>query len=82
MAFANLLLAAAAAEEGLPVYVVITMRSDFLGDCTQIPGLPEAINAGPIPDPAARPAAARTGDRRAGRGGRRPAGPRRWCSGS
>jgi hypothetical protein len=26
------------------VYVVITMRSDFLGDCTLFKGLPEAIN--------------------------------------
>ncbi len=28
------------------VYVVITMRSDFMGDCTQFYGLPEAINRG------------------------------------
>jgi WD40 repeat protein len=28
------------------IYVVLTMRSDFLGDCTQFPGLAEAINAG------------------------------------
>jgi WD40 repeat protein len=28
------------------VFVVLTMRSDFLGDCTQFPGLAEAINAG------------------------------------
>src|SRR5207253_1741868 len=27
-----------------PVYVVLTMRSDFLGDCSQFPGLPEALN--------------------------------------
>jgi hypothetical protein len=27
-----------------PVYVVVTMRSDFLGDCSQFPGLPEALN--------------------------------------
>jgi len=27
-------------------YSVITMRSDFLGDCTEYPGLPDAINAG------------------------------------
>jgi formylglycine-generating enzyme required for sulfatase activity len=26
------------------VYVVLTMRSDFLGDCAQFPGLPEALN--------------------------------------
>jgi WD40 repeat protein len=45
VAFANLLLSAAASEDS-PIYVLITMRSDFLGDCTQIPGLPEAINTG------------------------------------
>jgi WD40 repeat protein len=28
------------------IYVVLTMRSDFLGDCTQFLGLAEAINAG------------------------------------
>lgn len=44
-AFVNLLLEAAAHPE-LPVYVVLTMRSDFLGDCAQFFGLPEAINRG------------------------------------
>src|SRR5262249_20851021 len=29
-----------------PIYVVLTMPPDFLGDCTQFPGLAEAINAG------------------------------------
>jgi hypothetical protein len=29
-----------------PIYVVLTMRSDFLGDCAQFFGLPEAINKG------------------------------------
>ncbi len=28
----------------IPVYVVITMRSDFIGDCAQFYGLPEAMN--------------------------------------
>jgi hypothetical protein len=28
----------------LPVYVVLTMRSDFLGDCAQFVGLPEILN--------------------------------------
>ncbi len=28
----------------IPFYVVITMRSDFLGDCSQFYGLPEAMN--------------------------------------
>ena len=44
-AFVNLLLAAVEQSE-LPIYVVITMRSDFLGDCAQFPGLAEAINSG------------------------------------
>ena len=41
----NLLLEAVQAPES-GVYVVLTMRSDFLGDCTQFNGLAEAINAG------------------------------------
>jgi WD40 repeat protein len=28
------------------IYVVITMRSDFIGDCARFPGLAEAVNAG------------------------------------
>ena len=44
IAFVNLLLEAAASPH--PIYVVITMRSDFLGDCAQFEGLPEAINRG------------------------------------
>ena len=42
-AFVNLLLAATEQTE-VPVYVVLTMRSDFLGDCAQFPALPEALN--------------------------------------
>ena len=42
-AFVALLLASAAQRE-LPIYIVITMRSDFLGDCALFSGLPEAIN--------------------------------------
>jgi uncharacterized RDD family membrane protein YckC/energy-coupling factor transporter ATP-binding protein EcfA2 len=45
IAFVNLLLQASA-EPDCPIYVVITMRSDFLGDCSQFYGLPEAINEG------------------------------------
>ncbi len=45
VAFVNLLLAAIE-QSALPVYVVITMRSDFLGDCAQFTGLAEAINKG------------------------------------
>jgi WD40 repeat protein len=45
IAFVNLLLEAKS-ETNLPVYIVITMRSDFLGNCAEFPGLPEAINEG------------------------------------
>jgi WD40 repeat protein len=44
-AFVNLLLEADA-QAALPIYIVVTMRSDFLGDCAEFPGLPEAINQG------------------------------------
>ena len=42
-AFVKLLLQAAQ-QTDVPVYVVITMRSDFLGDCDRFRGLPEAIS--------------------------------------
>lgn len=42
-AFVALLLTTAA-QQDVPVYIVITMRSDFLGHCTVFEGLPEAIN--------------------------------------
>jgi len=42
-AFVKLFLAAAQPER-LPIYVVLTMRSDYLGDCAQFRDLPEAIN--------------------------------------
>lgn len=35
-----------AAERRGSVYVLLTMRSDFLGECAEHPGLPEAINRG------------------------------------
>ena len=44
-AFVNLLLEVKQ-QQTCPIFVVMTMRSDFLGDCTQFPGLAEAINAG------------------------------------
>ncbi|HYW74103.1 MAG TPA: hypothetical protein VE961_23975, partial [Pyrinomonadaceae bacterium] len=44
-AFVKLLLEAANQRE-LPIYVVLTMRSDYLGDCAQFQDLPEAINEG------------------------------------
>jgi WD40 repeat protein len=43
--FINLLIAASKSTI-IPIYVVFTMRSDFLGDCTEFRGLPEAINEG------------------------------------
>jgi len=42
-AFVSLLLTTARQRE-VPVYVVITMRSDFVGDCAIFEGLPEALN--------------------------------------
>ena len=41
--FVNILLELAEQSE-LPIYVVLTMRSDFIGDCAQFYGLPEAMN--------------------------------------
>lgn len=35
-----------AARPGMPIYVAITMRTDFLGDCDLFLGLPEALNRG------------------------------------
>lgn len=43
--FVNMLLESARQAE-IPIYIIITMRSDFLGDCTEFRGLPEAINDG------------------------------------
>jgi tetratricopeptide (TPR) repeat protein/energy-coupling factor transporter ATP-binding protein EcfA2 len=45
VAFVKLLLEATQQQEA-PIYVVLTMRSDFIGDCMEYPGLPEAVNAG------------------------------------
>ncbi len=42
-AFVKLLLEATRQTE-VPIYVVITMRSDFVGDCDRFRGLPEAIS--------------------------------------
>ncbi len=42
-AFVKLLLASVEQEE-VPIYVVLTMRSDYLGDCAVFHGLPEALN--------------------------------------
>lgn len=43
--FINLLLFAKK-QNDLPIYVLFSMRSDFLGDCALYTGLPEAINEG------------------------------------
>ncbi len=43
--FVDLILALSEQKE-LPVYVVLTMRSDFLGDCDLFYSLPEALNRG------------------------------------
>ena len=40
------LLIESASSPAVPIHVVITMRSDFLGACALIPGLAEIINAG------------------------------------
>tara|TARA_Y100001934_G_scaffold280950_1_gene389093 strand:- start:710 stop:5620 length:4911 start_codon:yes stop_codon:yes gene_type:complete len=40
------LLLEASEQADCPVYVVLTMRSDFLGDCAQFRGLAEAVNEG------------------------------------
>jgi hypothetical protein len=44
-AFVALLLRLAE-QDRVPVYCVLTMRSDFIGDCDAFGGLPEAINRG------------------------------------
>ena len=41
--FVSILLALAE-QRTFPIYVVTTMRSDFIGDCNVFPGLPEAMN--------------------------------------
>jgi uncharacterized RDD family membrane protein YckC len=43
IALVNLLLEAHAHPE-FPIFIVLTMRSDFLGECSQFEGLPEVIN--------------------------------------
>lgn len=43
--FVNLIIAAVH-QRDVPIYVVLTIRSDFMGDCARFEGLPEAINDG------------------------------------
>ncbi len=45
VAFVKLLLEAKEQDE-FPIYIVVTMRSDFIGECMEFPGLPETINHG------------------------------------
>jgi energy-coupling factor transporter ATP-binding protein EcfA2 len=45
IAFVRMLLEAVR-QEDLPIYVALTMRSDFIGDCMDFPGLSEAVNSG------------------------------------
>ena len=33
-------------QRDIPIYIILTLRSDFLGDCVRFEGLPEAINDG------------------------------------
>ncbi|MCP5120660.1 MAG: hypothetical protein GY953_58445, partial [bacterium] len=42
-AFVQMLMASSEQDE-IPVYVVLTMRSDFLGDCAVFHGFPETLN--------------------------------------
>jgi tetratricopeptide (TPR) repeat protein len=44
-AFFKLLLEAVE-QDTLPIYVVLTMRADFIGNCMEFQGLPEAVDAG------------------------------------
>ncbi len=44
-AFVNLLLKSAEQDQ-VPIYVVTTMRSEYIGDCTLFHGLPEMMNEG------------------------------------
>ena len=43
--FVDILLASVD-QKDISIYVILTLRSDFLGDCEQFMGLPEAINDG------------------------------------
>lgn len=43
LAFVSLLLETGR-DRSVPIYVVLTMRTDFLGQCALFPGLPEALN--------------------------------------
>ena len=61
-AFVALLLASAA-QTRTNVYVVLTMRSDYLGDCAIFSGLPEALNDSQFLTPRLTREQRRRGDR-------------------
>ena len=58
-------------QSALPIYVVLTMRSDFIGDCMEYPGLPEAVNDGQYLVPRMTRDELRLGHHRPGRRRRR-----------
>lgn len=45
VAFFKLLLEASHQSE-VPIYIALTMRADFIGECMEFPGLPESVNSG------------------------------------
>jgi tetratricopeptide (TPR) repeat protein len=45
VAFFKLLLEASQQTE-IPIYIALTMRADFIGDCIEFPGLPQSVNTG------------------------------------
>jgi len=45
VAFFKLLLEAAQ-QTDIPIYITLTMRADFIGDCMEFPGLPQSVNSG------------------------------------
>jgi tetratricopeptide (TPR) repeat protein len=45
VAFFKLLLEAAQ-QIDIPIYITLTMRADFIGDCLEFPGLPQSVNNG------------------------------------
>jgi tetratricopeptide (TPR) repeat protein len=45
VAFFKLLLEATQ-QTDIPIYIALTMRADFIGDCLEFPGLPESVNSG------------------------------------
>ena len=65
VAFVNLLLEAKR-QLDLPIYIVLTMRSDFLGNCAEYPGLPRSHQRRTIPSPAHDARGTQSSDQRTG----------------